>query len=304
MIIKNFTEKNLKETAKLCRQHMEFDVMPDFLLEEKTLGEPDFNQDLTLIAFDENGDGSEPIGFIQGVVKDRGTEKIGYIKLFCVDSNYRRKGIGTSLYNEIEKKIKNMGIQKIRVYESYPNYFMPGVDPYYTEAVCFFERKGFKKFNDTSNLKADLIANDFDTQAEEDKLKKEGIICRRAEKKDKGKILDWVKEKFEAWVPEVTEAFNNNPITLYITEVKGEVKAFSAHEVNNKGLGWFGPMGTDDSLRGKGIGGILLRKCLLDMKDMGFVKAVIPWVGPIPFYMHYANSKVDRVFWRYEKILE
>jgi mycothiol synthase len=80
--------------------------------------------------------------------------------------------------------------------------------------------------------------------------------------------------------------------------------AFSAHEGNNKGTGWFGPMGTSAELREKGAGSILLKKCLKDMKEMGFVKAIIPWVGPIPFYMHHVNSKVERVFWRYEKILE
>jgi hypothetical protein len=40
------------------------------------------------------------------------------------------------------------------------------------------------------------------------------------------------------------------------------------------------------------------------LKAVGFVKAIIPWVGPIPFYMQYANSKVEHEFWRYEKILE
>jgi mycothiol synthase len=40
------------------------------------------------------------------------------------------------------------------------------------------------------------------------------------------------------------------------------------------------------------------------MKEMGFVKAIIPWVGPIPFYMYHADAKMDRIFWRYEKIME
>ena len=109
---------------------------------------------------------------------------------------------------------------------------------------------------------------------------------------------------FAAWSGEVISAFQNNPITLFIAEQDENLLAFSAHEGNNKGTGWFGPMGTDPALRGKGVGGILLKKCLKDMKEMGFVKATIPWVGPIPFYMHYADAKVERIFWRYEKIME
>ncbi len=302
MEIKNFSEDILIEVAKLCRQSMELDIMPDFLLREKTFGEPDFDPGMTLAVYPDNS--NIPAGFIQGVIKDRHEEKIGYIKLFCVNPGFRRKGIASLLYENIETQMKKRGIKKIRVYESYPNYFMPGVDPFYTEAICFFERNGFKKFSDTSNLTADLFETDFDTHEDEKKLEPENIFCRRAETKDKVKINEWIKKNFNAWLGEVSESFNNNPVSLFIAEKNGEIGAFSAFEVNNKGTGWFGPMGTDDSLRGKGIGGILFKKCLADMKDIGYSKAIIPWVGPIPFYMKYANARVSRLFWRYEKKLE
>ena len=301
MIIKNFSQELLMPAAKLCRLNMPRDIMPDFLLSEKTFQDPDYDPEITLLGFNEKS--STPIAFMQGVIRERTSGKIGYIKLVCVDSNERRKGYARTLYNIIEKKFAERGVKTIRVYESYPNYFMPGVDPFYTEAVCFFERLGFKKIGDTSNLTADLTSQSFDTSYEETKLNSKGIILRRAENSDKEKIISWLNENFPAWIGEVSSAYQNTPITLFICEYEGKITAFSAHECNNKGTGWFGPMGTDTQLRGKGIGGILLKKCLKDMKDMGFVKAIIPWVGPIPFYMHYANAKVDRVFWRYEKII-
>ncbi len=34
----------------------------------------------------------------------------------------------------------------MRVYNSSPNYFLPGIDPRYTPAVCFFENLGFQKY--------------------------------------------------------------------------------------------------------------------------------------------------------------
>jgi GNAT superfamily N-acetyltransferase len=37
-------------------------------------------------------------------------------------------------------------------------------------------------------------------------------------------------------------------------------------------MGWFGPMGTHPDLRGLGIGSILLKRCLKDMKRNGLSK--------------------------------
>lgn len=300
MVIKEFTEQDISLTAKFCRENMHLDIMPDFLLKEKTIGDSDFRSDLTLLAFEENA----PVGFIQGLIREREQGKVGYIKLLAVQHEYRRKEIGSKLYNLIEDKFIQENIKQIRVYETYPNYFMPGVDPFYTEAVAFFERHKFKKFNDTSNLVSDLTNQNFSTEDEENKLLNDNIVCRRASIEDKKAIIEWTEKNFKAWIGEISEAFNNSPVSLFIAELNGKVEAFSAYEVNNKGTGWFGPMGTTSNLRGKGIGGILLKKCLLAMKEIGFNKAIIPWVGPIPFYLHYCNAKVSRVFWRYEKFLE
>lgn len=301
MIIKQFSEDQIKPAAKLCRQNLENDIMPDFLLKEKTFGDPDFDPELTLVGYNE--DSETPVAFIQAVIRKRDNGKVAYIKLLCVDSNERRKGWGTKLFKEISKKIFEIGANKIRVGESYPNYFMPGVDPFYTEAVCFFENNGFKKFGDTSNLSVDLLANDFSSADDEKKLLQKKITVRRAAASDKEKVLKWIDKVFPVWNAEVSESFSHDKPAIFIAESGGKIKGFSVHEVNNKGTGWFGPMGTDDSARGKGIGKVLLLKSLQDLKDMGFVKAIIPWVGPIPFYADNCNAKVDRVFWRYEKLI-
>jgi len=45
MLIKNFSIELIKTVAKLCRQNMHRDIMPDFLLHEKTIEDPDINPD-------------------------------------------------------------------------------------------------------------------------------------------------------------------------------------------------------------------------------------------------------------------
>jgi mycothiol synthase len=299
MNIVNYSKEYSKETAKICRQSLTCDIMPDYLFKEKTILDPDYRNDLTLIA----REGNEIIGFIQGVIRTRQDGKYGYVKLLCVEKDFRRNKTAQRLYKEIEQKFIAEGVKVIRVGESYPNYLTPGVDPFYTEAVCFFERNGFVKFNDTSNLVSDLTHQSFDTQDDEKKLQKENFFVKRAEPNDRDRIIEWLGEVFPGWISEVEEAFKNNPVSLFIAGTAGKLLAFSAYETNNKGTGWFGPMGTDAEARGKGIGAVLLKKCLNALKEEGFVKAIIPWVGPIPFYMYNANAKVNRIFWRYEKKL-
>lgn len=43
--------------------------MPDFLLHEKTVEDPDFQNELTLVGFSEHVD--SPIAFLQGVIRKR-----------------------------------------------------------------------------------------------------------------------------------------------------------------------------------------------------------------------------------------
>ena len=302
MIIKNLSDGNLLQVAKFCRINLELDVLPDFLFKEKTIDDYEYDPSLNLIAFSD--DEQKILGFISAVIRRRKDGNVGYIKLICVDTNERRKGVAGKLLSIVEEKMKAECIQVLRLFESYPNYLTPGLDPFYTEAICFFERNGFKKFNDTSNLLCDLASQSFDTTTEEEKLSSINIEIKRAELNEKQKVLDFINRVFPAWEYEVNAAYTNNPISLHIAKLEnGEVFAFSAYECNNKGTGWFGPMGTDPVHRIKKVGSILLKRCLNDMKSMGFAKSIIPWVGPIPFYMNYCNSRVQRVFWRYEKIL-
>lgn len=299
MEIEKFQNTDFDDVLDLLNSSMEFDKFTSKLLYEKIYDDKDFNSSINLVA----KENSKIIGFLGGVIRQRENEKVAYVKLFAVDFKNRRKGIGSALYNEFEKEIIRNEVKKIRPFESYPNYYMPGIDPFYTEAICFFERNKFKKVGDCSNLSAELQFQNFSTEVEEKKLFTEGFEIKRVEESEYDEMIEWTEKNFKAWIGEVNSAFANSEISIYIAKLNSKIIAFSAYETNNKGTGWFGPMGTTEAARGKGIGGILLKRCLEDMKRIGFQKAIIPWVGPIPFYMHYCNSKVERVFWRYEKIL-
>ncbi|MBR8533998.1 GNAT family N-acetyltransferase [Carboxylicivirga sediminis] len=286
------------ELTAFLNQNWEYDAITEELLQEKLEGDPDWMPQATFVC----KDGQRIIGFMQGVMRHIRGVNYAYIKLMAVDSQYRRQGVATALYQRLEEVFVAHQANVVRIYDVPLNYFMPGIDPRYTPALCWAMRRGFERFGDTSNLVVDLN-QDWDMSTREDALRTDGIEVRRAKPEDKQAVLDFIKDEWLLWTNEVEMAFSDEVPSIHIALLNGEVKAFSAHNANNKGTGWFGPMGTHPDLRGKGMGAILLKRCLQDMKEMGLSRSIIPWVGPIDFYAWHANALVDRVFWRFEKKL-
>ncbi|NND72252.1 MAG: GNAT family N-acetyltransferase, partial [Rhodothermales bacterium] len=192
----------------------------------------------------------------------------------------------------------NRSVRKIRLGEAAPNYLTPGLDPRYTHAMVFFERRGYKRFGETWNLCVDL-----EELTDDPPWLDPDIIVRRATKSDRPKIMRLLEKNWSAWKPEIGRTFENEPVSLHIALHSDNVVAFSAFDANNFGTGWFGPMGTDPEYRGRGLGALLLKRCLYDVKAQGHSTATIPWVGPIGFYCKHVNATVDRVFYRYEKVI-
>lgn len=292
-------ENNFVEAARLLRQSMPGYPFPDFLFREKLTGDPEFDPNLIYTAFD----GGTLTGFIMGVIRKRESGPSGYIKLIGVRPGLERRGIGTTLITVLETEFRKKGLSSVRVFESYPNYFMPGVDTNFPGAISFFEAHGYKKFNETSNMEVFLQPGGFPVEEDMKRLSERGVEIRRAGAEDKNKLTYWLNVTFPEWKGEVAEAFKNDPVSLYIALKEGRVIGFSGYEANNRGIGWFGPMGTDITFRGLSIGRVLLRLCLNNLQKDGFARAIIPWVGPVTFYKEHAGARIDKIFWRYEKKL-
>ena len=105
------------------------------------------------------------------------------------------------------------------------------------------------------------------------------------------------------WKHEVGVSLCNSPPSLHVAVKNGAIVAFSAWNANNRGTGWFGPMGTAPEARRQGVGQVLLFRCLADMQAMGLMEATIPWVAPVDFYRKTIGAEVSRTFHRYEKVL-
>jgi len=298
--IRSLSPTDLPQLLQFWNKNVIYDPMRLDILQEKLYGDPDFNSDMSLLALENE----RIVSFMQGIVRMKAGEPYGWIKLFATDTEFRRQGYARKLLQQIEAQMRAQKVTRIGILDSTPNYFQPGIDPFYTPAVAFIVRMGYQRSGDTSHLKAELAKQNFDTSVEEKAALEKGILIRRALPEDHKEVIQFLTQFFDAWIYEVEQMFPQSPIPLHLAFLENELVAFSGHNGNNLNSGWFGPMGTNPNKRGLGVGGILLKRCLQDIKNMGFESAIIPWVGPIPFYMHYANAHVCRVFWRYAKTLE
>jgi ribosomal protein S18 acetylase RimI-like enzyme len=276
-----------------------FDPLTPGLLAEKLWGDDAFDPDLALIC----EEGGLLAGFAMGVIRRTRDEVRGMIKLAAVAADRRRRGIGSRMLAELEDALRERGATTVRVGESAPNYLTPGVDARYSAAPHFFSERGYRRIGEACNMTVDLAERDFDTGDTERMAGLDGILFHRAGDGDYAGLMDLLRSNWPSWIPEVGVALENRPASLYVAVRGNDVLAFAAFDANNRGTGWFGPMGTAPAARRRGIGHVLLFRCLADMAAQGHRYATIPWVDPVDFYRQCAGAAVSRIFHRYEKVL-
>ena len=115
------------------------------------------------------------------------------------------------------------------------------------------------------------------------KQKKLGIAIRKPIGPEKHIIVNWVSDQFGAgWASEIDVAISNRPRTCFIAVKEAVIIGFACYDAT--GLGFFGPIGVEESYRGRGTGTALMTACLLDMKLRGYGYAIVGAVQATAYY--------------------
>ena len=268
-----------------------FDALDADLLEEKAWGDTDFDPDLALAAVDDG----VIVGFVVGV--QRSALQRGYVKLLAVEPACQRQGIGRALLDRVESRLAQQGARSIRLLESAPNYLVPGIDTRYEAAIVFAAAAGYDHVGDAQNLSVDLAA------ARPARAVPDGVEVRRAAQDDGAALYAFLDRHWPSWKAEAAVALRNEPATLHLALRNERIVGFAASDANNRGTGWFGPMGVAPEERGSGIGCVLLHRCLDDLRAQGHDAAVIAWADNAPFYERCAGAVPTRTFARFEKVM-
>lgn len=132
----------------------------------------------------------------------------------------------------------------------------------------------------------DMLVRLYDVREDretEERLFQEGIKIFRVLAPDIGKAVKFARTFSEGWAGECLSACANHPASCYAAAKNGEMVGFACYDATAKDF--FGPTGVKTTYRGKGIGSVLLKKCLLAMAAEGYAYAVIGGVGEArPFY--------------------
>jgi GNAT superfamily N-acetyltransferase len=292
--IRPLKETELPAVLRLWNDSAAHDALTHRLLTEKVLQDPD-EAATCLLAFD----GERLLGFGMGVLRVIDGVSRGIVKLLVVEGSARRQGIGAAILRRLEAALTGRGARVLRVAESAPNYLVPGVDARYDDGLAFFAAQGYARTGEACNLQVDLQAGAIPTLQALD----EAIVLRRAVAADRAPLATFLEQRWPTWHAEVMAAMNNEPASLHVAVQGGAVIGFAAHDANNRGTAWFGPMGVAASARGLGVGCALLRRCLADMQRQGHRHAIIAWADAIPFYEKCAGATTSRTFVRFEKVV-
>jgi GNAT superfamily N-acetyltransferase len=228
------------------------------------------------VTFAAYGSGLE--GVASGVV--RGNR--GWVKFLAVHPRSQHRGLGTRLLRQVEAYCREHGAHSIEVGNSAPYFVSPGVDVRVTEAVCFFQQRGYRRAGDAVNQSVRLSY-----------LPEPILETHVATTADLARIMPWLTEHYPQWIAEVSRA-----VELGTCVVHSDL-GFACYDVNRDG--WFGPMATRPDVGTKGVGTATLLAVLHRMRAKGYEQVDIVWSGPLLFYLKAVNARINRVFWWFRK---
>lgn len=248
------------------------------------------------------------LGSLGPVPADPAAERRGHVNLLAVDASRRRRGIGSALLAELESRLFGAGASVVMLGGATPVFAWPGVDMRYTAANCLAEARGYQPTRHAVNMVVELDsaaeAGLLATEQDERRLAAEGVTVRRLTEEDRDLISPWLAAWGGTWKRETLSTLGRPDAGSWVAVLAdgtpdARYVGFASHGVNR--AGWFGPMGTDTGLRKSGIGKVLLRRCLADVRAAGLATSDVCWVGPVAFYARTVDAYVNRVFQLYRK---
>jgi GNAT superfamily N-acetyltransferase len=300
--IEALTRDHLPELAWLANRALDHDDLTVDLLRRRIFDDPDHDPSYSLGIWRDGHLVATAIGVIRNRQLEGRDVLAGFVRLFATDPRHRRQGLAAALLAELERRFAEAGCAYVDIGTEVPIWLTAGVDVRYTAALCFVQKHGYQKTRDTQNLEVDLTARSFDMSEQEKALAPKGYTFRRMQESDRPALDAYLSTRWSPyWRYEGLAALEVDPPTGHIALKDGEIVGFAVYDIARPG--WFGPTGTNEELRGLGIGTILLHRCYHDWQLQGRKTGEVAWIGPMYFYSIASDARVCRFIWQFRKEL-
>lgn len=207
-----------------------------------------------------------------------------WITAFGVHPDFRHQGIGRALFERALARLGALGKKEVLISPYTPNYFVPGVDlAAYPQTITFLHQTGWQTLDEPISMHVDTTGFQIplEISAQEQALAAEGFAIRPVTSADLPELMTFIARHFGwDWVRHaqdyLLELFSpgSDQICFLVATQHGRIAGYCQQRRER-----FGPFGVDPSLRGKGIGRVLLFNCLSAMLAKGFHSAWFLWTG-------------------------
>jgi mycothiol synthase len=226
----------------------------------------------------------------------------GFIDLIVVEAGERRRGVGRRLVAEMERQLAERGCERVLLTGNGVYYAWPGVDIHYTAAICLADDLGYLRTGCEVNMDVDLGLAPLDTRADEERLRGLGIVMRSAGQHDEALLHRSLTPTWQpGWIAELVAALRTDGGGVQLALRGQDCVGFCAFGVRRRHE--VGPIGTSPLVRRLGIGAVLLRRCLGELRELGLDAAELVWAGPLSYFSTTVHATIGRAFWTYQKEL-
>lgn len=287
MILRPYKSSDISDIVSLLNRCLHADPLTSDIFQQKVLLDINFDPNLALVAQVD----SLIVGFALSMTRKFPLENAapdfdrGWITLIAVDEHFRRNGIGTELVARLEELFISQHRRLVYISSYAPNYFIPGIDVNaYPDAMEFFREMKYVEVSKPLSMDANLVALQVPNwvSVKEHDIADSGVSVETFRPELILPLLDFLKAEFpgdwqrfarDTMVRITTGEYRSD--NIWIAHERGRVIGYCQHD----NTGRFGPFGVSSAERGRGIGAVLLFKCLSCMRAKGFHNAWFLWTS-------------------------
>jgi len=264
--LRAFQAQDLEPVVDLWNQCLPKDPISIERFWRLFLLDPNFRPEGALVA---ECDGS-PVGFLQAMVRrlPLGIYPFdpaqGWITVFFVAPEHRRRGIGRSLVSAGLAVLREHGCRTVSCNGYAPSYVFPGIDLDYGEGLALMESAGFQPVAGAVAMSMPLkgVSTPAGVLERRRALASEGVVVGRFEIEDTLPLLCLAEQQFPYWHQSVVEALQFRSGNVFVARKAGSVLGFAQWENPSTdppsgAPGRFGPFGVHPDFRGNGLGSVL-----------------------------------------------